>query len=72
MADESTELEAPDLTLSSDARDSTYEAASHEEQNPPSGPQVIQTLGKPSAGATEATPQQTSTKTTRSSPSKES
>jgi len=67
VTDAPTELEAPDLTLSSDARDSTYAQADVPEQNPPAGPQVVQTLGKPGAGASEPTPQQ---KTTRSSTSK--
>ena len=50
-----TELEAPDPTLSSDAADSTYAAATDvPETNPPSGPAVEQTLGKPGGGSAAA------------------
>lgn len=45
-------LPEPDPTLSSDAADSTYaEVVPEEETNPPSGPHVEQTLGKPAGAA---------------------
>ena len=61
-------LPEPDPTLSLDANDSTYAQAPEdkEAQNPPSGPAVIQTLGKPGGAAVAAT------KTTRSSGSSSS
>jgi len=63
MSEMSTELEAPDATLSSDARDSTYEAATDlPEQNPPSGPQVVQTLGQVKAAKAAAKTTKASTK----------
>lgn len=55
----STEMPEPDPTLSTDAADSTYAPASgdREVQNPPSGPSVEQTLGKPGTGGGPATAQ---------------
>jgi hypothetical protein len=52
--------EEPDIsTLSLDATHSTYEVATGlEPQTPPSGPQVVQTLGTPD----EAPPARSSTK----------
>jgi hypothetical protein len=52
LSTDPSELAAPDPTLSSDAADSTYEAApAVEDVLPPPGPAVVQTLGKPGAGA---------------------
>jgi hypothetical protein len=65
------ELEAPDPTLSSDARDSTYAPAAETKEaseNPPSGPRVEQTLGKPETGG-EPTPSKAKASTASSSSS---
>jgi hypothetical protein len=64
-----------DLTLSRDARDSTYEPAKETREvqpNPPDGPRVEQHLGKPSesvAKADESASAEPKTTTTKSSSS---
>jgi hypothetical protein len=46
-----TEPEAPDPTLSTDAEHSSYASVEPEPDNPPAGPRVEQTLGKPAEAA---------------------
>jgi hypothetical protein len=67
-----TEIEGPDPTLSPDARDSTYAPAPDDDSldnNPPLGPRVLQTPGKPGDGQPTPSASKTSTKSSSTSSS---